>query len=114
MVSIERQSVRLYPLSGRASYSDRQADRYFFASETGTFGPGFEFACSLELASAGDSASFGCATGGYCASSDTPVIVWALLPPPGLVVLVPQPTNIPQAKTAIKPAVRKNIFLIID
>jgi hypothetical protein len=78
-----------------------------------TFGPGLEFACSLELASAGDSASFGLLSGGYPVG-DTPVIVWALLPPSGPVVLVPHPTEIPAASMATKAAVRRNIFLIIN
>jgi len=80
--------------------------------ETGTFGPGTECACSLELAKAGDSASFGCPPG--YPVSDTPVRVWAKLPPPGPVVLVPQPIKIPALKIATKPAARRNIFLIID
>jgi hypothetical protein len=78
-----------------------------------TFGtPACEFACSLELASAGDSASFGLFSAGY--AGDAPVIVWALLPPSGPVVLVPHPVNITAAKIVAKHADRRNIFLIID
>jgi hypothetical protein len=87
---------------------------YFFAtgSSTGTFGPGLEFACSLELANAGESASFGFPPG--YPDGLTPVLVWAKLPPSGPVVLVPHPVNNPAAKMAAKPAARRNIFLIIN
>ena len=46
------------------AYPCNQTPYFFFSvSSTGTFGPGFELSCSDELASAGDSASFGCPAG---------------------------------------------------
>ena len=44
----------------------------------------------------------------------TPLIVWALLPPSGPVVLVPHPASIPAARIVANTEVRRNIFLIID
>jgi hypothetical protein len=88
---------------------------YFFigsASAGGTFGPGCECACSLELARAGDSASFGCPPG--YPDGVAPLIVCALLPPFGPVVLVPHPASIPAARIVAKIPVRINIFLIIN
>ena len=77
------------------------------ASLSGTLGIGFECACSVELARAGDSASFDCEPG--YPDSDTPVMVFALLPG----VEVPQPARkAADTKAAIARAF-ENIFPII-